>query len=126
MIPLRNNRGPGRRRPDRGAESGMAPSCLITLRPSIKIRLSAILPATARSTTMPFTVICLPVAGTPKEFAAMSATPSKAAKHMVPFRHHLLYHPMDVGKGGAKRADHLFKTLAPLLPAKGEDRVPRN
>jgi hypothetical protein len=46
--------------------SGMTPSCLIMLRPSIRIRLSVILPATTRSTTIPLTVICLPVAGTPK------------------------------------------------------------
>jgi hypothetical protein len=55
-----------------------------------------------------------------EEFAAMSATPKKAAKYMVPFRHHLLYHPMDVGKGGAKRGNHLFKAFAPLLLAAAE------
>jgi hypothetical protein len=38
-----------------------------------------------------------------EEFPAMSAMPRKAAKYLVSFPHHLLDHPMDVGKGGTKR-----------------------
>ena len=48
----------------------------------------------------------------------MSAMPGKAAKYLFPFSYHLLDYPMDVGKGGAKRANHLFKTFAPLLLAR--------
>ena len=43
---------------------------------------------------------------------------SKAAKYLFPFSYHLLDYLMDVGKGGAKRANHLFKTFAPLLLAR--------
>jgi hypothetical protein len=38
-----------------------------------------------------------------EEFPGMSAMPRKAAKYLVFFPHHLLDHPMDVGKGGTKR-----------------------
>jgi hypothetical protein len=38
-----------------------------------------------------------------EEFSAMSATPRKAAKYLVPFSHHLLDHPMNIGKRSAKR-----------------------
>jgi hypothetical protein len=44
--------------------------------------------------------------------------PPKAAKYLVPFPHHLLSHPMNVGKRSAQRGNHLFKTFAPLLLAK--------
>jgi hypothetical protein len=53
-----------------------------------------------------------------EEFAAMSAMAREAAKYLVAFPHHLLDHPMDVGKCGTKRANHLFKTFAPLLLAR--------
>jgi hypothetical protein len=53
-----------------------------------------------------------------EEFAAMSAVPGKAAEYLFPFSYQLLDYPMDVGKGGAKRANHLFKTFAPLLLAR--------
>ena len=53
-----------------------------------------------------------------KEFAAMSAMPRKAAKYLLPFPHHLFDDPMNVGKRSAKRANHLLKTLAPLLLAR--------
>jgi len=51
---------------------------------------------------------------------------TKPAKYMIPFRHHLLYHPKDVGKGDAKRGNHLFKAFAPLGAGREEDRVPQN
>src|ERR1700747_2093289 len=38
--------------------------------------------------------------------------------NFVPFSHHFLDHPVNVGKGGAKRANHLVKTIAPLLLAR--------
>jgi hypothetical protein len=44
--------------------------------------------------------------------------PGKAAKYLFPFSYQLLDYPMDVGKGGAKSANHLFKTFAPLLLAR--------
>jgi len=44
--------------------------------------------------------------------------PGKAAKYLFPFSYQLLDYPMDVGKGGAKRANYLFKTFAPLLLAR--------
>jgi hypothetical protein len=51
-----------------------------------------------------------------EEFAAMSSMPR--AKYLVPFPHHLLNHPTNVGKRSAKRGDQLFKTFAPLLLAR--------
>ena len=36
---------------------------------------------------------------------------TKPAKYMMPFRHHLLYHPKDVGTGDAKRGNHLFRLM---------------
>jgi hypothetical protein len=53
-----------------------------------------------------------------KEFAAMSATPRKAAKYLFPFTDHLFDDPMNVGKRSAKSANRLLKTLAPLLLAR--------
>ena len=53
-----------------------------------------------------------------QEFAAMSSMPRKAAKYLIPFRHHLLDHPMDVRKRSAKRSNHLFEIFAPLLLAR--------
>src|SRR5208283_123562 len=53
-----------------------------------------------------------------EEIASMSAMPRKAAKYLVSFPKHLLNHPMNVGKGGAKRVNHLFKAFAPLLLAR--------
>src|SRR5262245_45247807 len=45
----------------------------------------------------------------------MRAMPRKAAKYLFPFTHHLVDHPMDIGKRGAKRVNHLLKTFASLL-----------
>jgi hypothetical protein len=46
--------------------------------------------------------------------------PGKAAKYLFPFSYQLLDYPMDVGKGGANHANHLFPTFAPLLLARKE------
>ena len=50
-----------------------------------------------------------------KELATMRAMPTKTAKYLFLFTHHLVDHPMDIGKRGAKRVNHLLKTFASLL-----------
>jgi hypothetical protein len=50
-----------------------------------------------------------------KELAAMCTMPREPAKYFLAFPHHLFDHPMNVGKRGPKRANHLLKTFASLL-----------